>query len=174
MHAVCGVGCHEALQPTRARMRMPCFAMQWMVVSVQSSLTGSEGCWPSRWARGRTSGCRGSRHPTSWTSARAPAPSTPSPVPRVSAARFQRAHLLAERLADHSLLTLEHILACADLQMVNMSLRILSKPDEGKLTNIFKVCTLPCVLCSCIPPAGGWFVLTQMCMVAADAGRGLG
>jgi hypothetical protein len=27
----------------------------------------------------------------------------------------------------------------ADLQMVNMSLRLLSKPDEGKLSNIFKV-----------------------------------
>ena len=74
----------------------------------------------------------------------------------MSAARFQRAHLLAERLADHSLLTLEHILACADLQMVNMSLRILSKPDEGKLTNIFKVGTLPCVLRSCNHPA--WLV----------------
>ena len=40
--------------------------------------------------------------------------------------------------------------------MVNMSLRILSKPDEGKLTNIFKVGTLPCVLRSCNHPA--WLV----------------
>jgi hypothetical protein len=29
--------------------------------------------------------------------------------------------------------------SCADLQMVNMSLRILSKPEEAKLPWIFKV-----------------------------------
>lgn len=30
----------------------------------------------------------------------------------------------------------------ADLQMVNMSLRLLSKPNEDNLPNIFKVCSL--------------------------------
>jgi hypothetical protein len=48
---------------------------------------------------------------------------TPSPPPHV------------HKLLPHSLF-LTHT---TDLQMVNMSLRFLSKPNEEKLSNIFKV-----------------------------------
>ncbi len=30
---------------------------------------------------------------------------------------------------------------CADLQMVNITLRVLSKPDVDSLSTIYKVCT---------------------------------
>lgn len=44
-------------------------------------------------------------------------------------------------------LVLLHVSMPADLQMVNMSLRLLSKPNEDKLSNIFKVC-----MCTALAP----------------------
>lgn len=111
-------------------------------------------------------GYPGCRRPTSWTSGRAPAPSAASPAQRVSAGAAARAPAPPARAAqgrrrrdlraDPSLRPGADGLggvpdavgpalcgcgggAPADLQMVNMSLRILSKPSEEQLANIFKV-----------------------------------
>lgn len=111
------------------------FVLQWTAASARSSSTACKGCWTAPPPKAPISWCRSSSSPLCTTSAPAPAPSAPSPARRVRAPSVFLAPLLSSRspLSPPS--------PKADLQQVNLTLRVLSRPDNDKLPTIYKAHT---------------------------------